>query len=128
MTRGFYCKDWDADSANEMAAVIASHSPGGQVLDVIAQRVANRARSKITPHIKSGDALKGIKAEKHVTRRGVLDRGVLVDREAIMSIETGHFLGKRELGDSRPWVEGIHFIRRAARSVDRSGRINRKWR
>lgn len=125
MTRRFYCAGWNEDKANELAAVLASHSPAGLVLDRLAEKVSARAKAKIAPHYKSGETEKAIKPGRKLTRKGVLDRHVFIERDFLMHIETGHFMGAVGL-PNRPWIKGLHFIKRAARSVDRQLHINRR--
>lgn len=120
---------YDDDHINQVVAYHASRSPDAVVMDKIAKDIARLAKIKARPHYKSGDLEKGIVAKRHRTKaHHIIDRVVLVDRDVIGHIEYGHYQGPRELGDARPWIDGLHILRRAARSYDRHHGINRAYR
>jgi len=67
-----------------------------------------KAMTRLAPHRKSGQA----HIDFHLVRTdaiiSLVDEGV---DSAVLSIEYGHYAGRRGLTHARTWVEGIHVFR-----------------
>ena len=98
-------------SASVTAARIAGES---QVMDDVANAVADNARALAASHNVSGEFEASIGVERRPGKRGVTDRIVYADDPNALSIEFGHLTRPGKDGTSQHWVEGLHILARAA--------------
>lgn len=94
-----------AGSVDWMIAQVASRDP---VMGKVAHRVARRARRVAKQHYHTGGYHRGVRAYPVVTRRGIRDWVVAVDRSVVGHIEFGH------MSRGGRWVPGLHILHRAA--------------
>ncbi len=71
-----------------------------------AQRISVRAKARLAPHRDTGRA-------RVLVVRGEVDSYVVLDDEAAMSIEFGHFV-KDENGNTGKYVRGLYILSGAA--------------
>ncbi|GGM64787.1 hypothetical protein GCM10012275_39210 [Longimycelium tulufanense] len=88
----------DLDSQKKMNHVLKDLEGVQLAVSGKAQTFGGRAKMRLAPHRDRGDA-------KVVVRRGHVDSYVILDDEAAMSIEFGHF--HNVTGE---WVEGLYII------------------
>lgn len=105
---------------NVVVARMASRQTG--TIRHVAKSVEMHAKVIAAAHHYSGQYEMGVHSRPLVTRQGVVDWVVTVDRDVVGHIEFGHFAGprvsrKRKFAGGRKWVPGIHALHAAALRV-----------
>lgn len=95
---------------NTEAARIAGRSP---IMDKVAADVLASIKAVAERHRASGDYVQSLKIVRGKGKFGVEDRGIIADDPNAVSIEYGHFAGKKGT-EGRSYVQGQFILTQGA--------------
>jgi hypothetical protein len=102
---------------NHIGVTVARMTGDSEVMDVAAGRVRGTMVRLAARHVRTGSYIRRFSVERARGKSGVIDRLVVNDDPAALSIETTHLTRPARDGRPRTLVAGLRIMARAARET-----------